>query len=78
MRSGQSGDRFTGGALAAAVTLFTMMLSAGTTTGPVLSGIAMQAYDPHGLPATISGAMLMVPIVGLVTWVVWLGRGRKL
>jgi len=72
------GDRFSGGALAAAVTLFTMMLSAGTTTGPVLSGIAMQAYDPHGLPATISGAMLMVPIVGLVTWMVWLGRGRKL
>lgn len=72
------GDRFVGGALAAAVTLFTMMMAAGTTGGPVLSGAVMEAYDPHGLPATISGAMLMVPIVGLFAWAFWLTRGKRL
>jgi MFS family permease len=38
------GDRFSGGSLAAAVTVFTMVMSAGTTGGPVLSGALMAAY----------------------------------
>jgi len=71
------GDRFIGGALAAAVTMFTMMMATGTTVGPILSGAVMQAYDPYGLPATISGAMLIVPLVGLFAAITWLRRQRR-
>ncbi|MGD9538167.1 MAG: MFS transporter [Alphaproteobacteria bacterium] len=71
------GDRFVGGALAAAVTVFTMLVSAGATIGPVLAGAAMRAYDPEGFPATIAAAMLLVPAVGLITWIVkYSGRRR--
>lgn len=64
------GDRFVGGALAAAVTVFTMLVSAGATIGPMLAGAAMRAYDPQGFPATIAIAMLLVPAVGFITWIV--------
>lgn len=60
------GDRFVGGALAAAVTLFTMLMAAGTTGGPVLSGTIMHIYDPYGLPATLAANMLLVPAIGLL------------
>lgn len=63
------GDRFFGGALAAAVTVFTMLTSAGATVGPVLAGAAMRRFEPDGFPVSIAIAMLLVPLVGLVTWV---------
>lgn len=62
------GDRFVGGALAAAVTLFTMVMAVGTTGGPVLSGVVMHTYDPYGLPATLAAGMLLVPVIGLLTF----------
>ena len=60
------GDRFIGGALAAAVTVFTMLTAAGATVGPILAGESMHRFDPDGFPASIAFAMLLVPVVGLI------------
>ncbi len=62
------GDRFVGGALAAAVTVYTMLTAGGATVGPVLSGAAMDQFRPDGFPASIAFAMLLVPLIGVISW----------
>ncbi len=69
------GDRFVGGELAAAVTVFTMLTAAGTTVGPILTGSAMSEFQPHGFPASLAAAMLLVPLIGLISWLS--GRGAR-
>jgi MFS family permease len=71
------GDRFVGAALAAAVTVFTMLVATGATLGPVLTGAAMRAYDPQGFPATMAVAMALVPLVGVLAWFFKYSRGRR-
>ena len=60
------GDRYTGGELAAAVTLFAMILAAGATLGPLIGGGAIEAWDPYGLNAVIIGAFSIVVLVALI------------
>jgi len=71
------GDRFVGAALAAAVTVITMVVATGATVGPVLSGAAMRAFDPQGFPATMAIAMALVPLVGVLAWFVKYSRGGR-
>ena len=54
------GARYRGGELAAAVSLIAMMLAVGSTFGPLISGVAIEAWDPYGLNLVIIGAYCMV------------------
>ena len=54
------GDRYRGGELAAAVSLIAMTLAVGSTFGPLISGVAIEAWDPYGLNLVIIGAYCMV------------------
>ena len=47
------GERFSPAALAGANTVFVMMNEIGGVTGPVIAGVAMELWDPHGLPAVL-------------------------
>ncbi len=54
------GARYTGGELAAAVTLFAMILAIGSTLGPLIGGGAIDVWDPYGLNVLIIGAFCLV------------------
>jgi MFS family permease len=57
------GERFKGADLAAANTAFVLMFSVGALVGPPIAGVAMDAWDPHGLAiamATICGLYLLI------------------
>ena len=58
------GDRYTGGELAAAVTLFAMILAGGSTLGPLIGGGAIELWDPYGFNVLIIGAFCLVPLLG--------------
>jgi MFS family permease len=70
------GDRFQSGALATAVTVFTMLVALGATIGPMASGVIMKAYDPHGLPVTTGAAMFAVPFAAII-WFWWRCRATR-
>jgi len=53
------GERFDGGALAAANATFVMAYGVGSLVGPALGGIAMDAINPHGLLIATSGFALV-------------------
>jgi predicted MFS family arabinose efflux permease len=48
------GERFTGHELASANSAFAILYAAGVMTGPALGGIAMDAWNPHGLIAILA------------------------
>lgn len=59
------GDRFTGGAIAAANAAFVMAYGIGSFAGPPVGGIAMDLIDPQGLLIVLSGfaAILMAVLM---------------
>ncbi len=59
------GARYTGGELAAAITLFAMILAVGSTLGPLIGGSAIAAWDPYGLNVLIIGAFCLVLALAL-------------
>jgi MFS family permease len=59
------GDRYTGGELAAAVTLFAMILAGGSTLGPLMGGGAIELWDPYGFNVLIIAAFSLVILLGL-------------
>ena len=59
------GARYTGGELAAAVTLFAMILAVGSTLGPLIGGAAIDVWDPYGLNVVIIGAFCLVLALAL-------------
>jgi hypothetical protein len=48
------GQRFRGADLVAANAAFGFLWGAGSLTGPILTGAAMDIWDPHGFPAAIT------------------------
>lgn len=60
------GDRYTGGKLAAAVSLVAMTYAAGSTLGPAVSGGAIDAWDPFGLNLVIIGGFGLVLALALI------------
>ncbi len=63
------GGRFPEADLPAASTAFTMVWEAGALTGPLIIGVAMQGWDPHGL-AVVTG------VLGTVLALTSLHKGR--
>ena len=69
------GERFRGADLPSATAVFGFMFGCGSLIGPSLGGIAIDAWDPHGLPVAIALfylAFLPMPVVA------WLRRRRDL
>jgi len=54
------GDRYTGGELARAVIAIAMVFAVGSTLGPLVSGGAMELWDPYGLNVITIAAMCPV------------------
>lgn len=68
------GDRYRGGELAAAISLFAMILAAGSTLGPLIGGGAIALWDPYGLNGVIIGAFCLVLALALyLGWRRWRG-----
>ncbi|MEE8172690.1 MAG: MFS transporter, partial [Alphaproteobacteria bacterium] len=59
------GDRYTGGELAAAVSLIAMFFAVGATLGPLIGGGAIAVWDPYGLNAVFIGAFCLVLALAL-------------
>ena len=53
------GERFRGGDLAAATTVYTAMWGIGGIVGPSLGGFALTLWDPHGIPAALALIFLL-------------------
>jgi len=54
------GDSYTGGNLATAISIIAMIFAIGSTTGPIVGGIAITLWDPYGLNMVIIGSFLLV------------------
>ena len=63
------GDRYTGGELAAAVSLIAMIFAVGATLGPLISGGAIAVWDPYGLNAVFIGAFGVVLALALFLFI---------
>jgi MFS family permease len=58
------GDRFTGGAIAAANAAFVMAYGVGSFAGPPVAGAAMDVIDPQGVLIVLSGfALLFIAVL---------------
>ena len=58
------GDRFTGGAIAAANAAFVMAYGIGSFAGPPVAGAAMDMIDPQGVLIVLSGfALLFIAVL---------------
>lgn len=66
------GDRYKGGELAGAITLVAMIFAIGSTIGPLVSGSAIDLWDPYGLNVIIVAALF--PVLALA--IMWSGRRR--
>ena len=67
------GERFRGADLPSATAVFGFMFGCGSLIGPSIAGVAIDLWDPHGLPAAIALfylAFLPMPILA------WLRRNR--
>ncbi|PPR27961.1 MAG: putative MFS-type transporter YcaD [Alphaproteobacteria bacterium MarineAlpha10_Bin1] len=67
------GDRYHGGELAVAVVLIAMIFAVGSTLGPLVSGAAIDLWDPYGLNVIIVAAL--IPVLALA--IMWSGRRRS-
>ncbi len=66
------GDRYRGGELAGAITLVAMIFAIGSTLGPLISGSAIDLWDPYGLNVIMVAALF--PVLALA--IMW-GRWRR-
>ena len=62
------GDRFRGADLPSATAVFGFMFGAGSVMGPALSGLAIDAWDPHGLIAALALFHLAYLPLPLAAW----------
>jgi MFS family permease len=60
------GDRYRGGELAAVVSLIAMFFAVGSTLGPVVSGGAIDLWDPWGLNVVIIASLSLVSGLALI------------
>ena len=70
------GERFRGADLPSATAVFGFMFGCGSLIGPALAGIAMDLWDPHGLPAVIALFYLVFLPVPILAW--WHRRAAAL
>ena len=57
------GQRFQGAELAGANATYVMLYAVGMIAGPSLEGVALDAWNPHGLMAALGGICLVYFIV---------------
>ena len=62
------GDRFRGADLPSATAVFGFMFGIGSVMGPALSGLAIDAWDPHGLIAAVALFHLLYLPLPLAAW----------
>ena len=62
------GERFRGADLPSATAVFGFMFGIGSVMGPALSGLAIDIWDPHGLPFAIAIFYLVFLPLPLVAW----------
>jgi len=62
------GERFRGADLASATAVFGFMFGIGSFLGPGLSGIAIDLWDPHGLPAIVALFYLLYLPLPILAW----------
>ena len=62
------GERFRGGDLASATAVFGFMFGIGSFLGPGLSGLAIDLWDPHGLPAIVALFYLLYLPLPILAW----------
>ncbi len=60
------GERFKGAELITANAAFGVLWGVGSMAGPAIGGVAMDLWDPHGLPLTLTFAL--AAFVAVVTW----------
>ena len=68
-------ERFSGADLAAANSAFIFLYGLGMLVGPPAAGLAMDVWDPHGLPAAIALLFGAYVVVGGVAW--WREEGTE-
>jgi MFS family permease len=56
------GERFKGGELASANAAYVMLYAAGLFCGPMVGGVALDAWNPHGLMAELAVISLIYVI----------------
>ena len=57
------GQQFKGGDLVMATAAVGMLWGLGSLFGPVLAGVAMEMFEPHGMPLTFAAACLLFVLV---------------
>jgi predicted MFS family arabinose efflux permease len=67
------GERFRGADLPSATAVFGFMFGIGSFMGPAISGVAIDLWDPHGLPLVVALFYLVYLPVPLIAY---LRRGR--
>ena len=63
------GERYRGAELASASALFNLMWGLGNTVGPSLGGYAIDWWNPHGMPASMTLiTALVIPVCLRLLW----------
>jgi predicted MFS family arabinose efflux permease len=70
------GERFRGAELASASAVFNLMWGLGSLFGPALGGLAMTAWPPHGMPASVALLLALLLPLALGAW--WRQRRERL
>ena len=61
------GERFRGNDLAAATTVFSVMWNLGALAGPPLAGVAIDLWNPHGLPMAVAAIFVLYLPVAILS-----------
>lgn len=61
------GQDFKGGDLVMATTAVTAVWGLGSLLGPLFAGVAMEIYEPHGMPLTFAGACLIFVLIAALS-----------
>jgi MFS family permease len=67
------GQDFKGGDLVMATTAVTAVWGFGSLLGPLFAGVAMEIYEPHGMPLTFAAACLIFVLISALS----LRRGNR-
>ena len=70
-----AGQWFRGQELATAMAAFGVFWGLGGVAGPLVSGVAMDLWNPHGLPAVFLGVAVVFVAVSL--WPRWRHPARR-
>ena len=66
------GEKYRGAELASASALFNLMWGLGNTAGPYLGGYAIDWWNPHGVPASMT--LITALAIPVCIWLIWRQR----